>query len=78
MKKLILAVALLVTASNLAVGVAYAAVCEGAKGGRACGTECSALANGACACTGSCSSDEMKWVAGAGGGSVAMLEEDDY
>lgn len=77
MKKLMLTFALMLTASNLAVGVAYAAVCEGAKGGRACGTECSALANGGCACTGSCTDAELKWVAGAGGGH-AELEETDY
>lgn len=74
MKKLILTLVLLVTASNLAVGVAYSAVCSGTNGGRACGSECSALANGGCACTGSCTADEMKWVDGAGG-KVAAMEE---
>lgn len=74
MKKMLLALALLVTASNLAVSVAYAAVCSGSNGGRACGQECSAMANGGCACTGSCTADEMKWVDGAGG-KVAAMEE---
>jgi len=74
MKKFILAIALLLTASNLAAGVVYAAVCSGTNGGRACGGECTALANGGCACTGSCTADEMKWVDGAGG-KVAAMEE---
>ncbi len=75
MKKFILALALLVTASNLAVGVAYASVCSGTNGGRACGSACTALPNGGCACTGSCTADEMKWVDGAGG-KVAMMESE--
>lgn len=74
MKKLILAIALLVTASNLAVGVVYAAVCSGSNGGRACGQECTGRADGGCSCTGSCSADELKWVDGAGG-KVASLED---
>ena len=73
MKKFILALALMVTASNLAVGVAYAAVCSGKSGGRACGEVCTSQPNGACACTGSCTADELKWVDGAGG--AAALEE---
>lgn len=78
MKKFILALALLVTASNLAVGVAYAAVCSGTNGGRACGGDCTALANGGCACSGSCTADEMKWVDGAGPKAAAMAEAGAY
>lgn len=64
MKKMILGLAILLTASNLAAGVVYAAVCESSTGARACGTGCSVLASGNCGCTGSCSAAELDWVAG--------------
>ncbi len=67
MRKRVLTIALAVTACNLALGVAYAAVCESSGGSRACGTTCAAKADGGCTCTGNCSADELKWVDGAGG-----------
>jgi hypothetical protein len=48
MKKVILGLALLVTASNLAVGVVYASVCESSNGVRACGNLCTVLTDGGC------------------------------
>jgi hypothetical protein len=73
MKKVILGLAILLTASNLAVGVTYAAVCEGRNGARACGSGCAVNSDGTCGCQGSCSADELNWVAGAH--KVAMMEE---
>ncbi len=64
MKKVLLAIALSVTASNLVIGVTYAAICQGSKGARACGNTCVATAGGGCECTGSCSAEERRWVAG--------------
>ena len=78
MKKFILALALLVTASNLAVGVVYASVCSGTNGGRACGTDCTSMADGKCVCQGACTADELKWVDGAGPKAAAMAEEAAY
>lgn len=72
MKKVILGLAILLTASNLAVGVAYAAVCEGTNGARACGEGCTVLSDGTCGCRGACSSAELDWVAQAGKGHAAM------
>ena len=77
MKKLILGLAILLTASNLAAGVAYAAVCESTKGARACGESCTVLSDGACGCRGSCSSAELDWVAGGSKG-AAMEEANAY
>ncbi len=62
MKRVILGLAILVTASNLAVGVAYAAACMGTNGGRHCGSTCVTMSNGGCECQGSCSSSEQQWV----------------
>lgn len=73
MKKMLLGVAILLTAANLA-GVAYASVCETSGGSRVCGTRCSSASEGRCVCEGSCSSAELDWVAG-GAKSVAMMEE---
>ena len=70
MRKLLLAIALFVTAANLAIGVTYAAICQSSKGARACGTTCVATAAGACECTGQCTKEERDWVGG--GGSQAM------
>ncbi len=68
MRKTILAIALLATAGNISLGVVYAAVCESNKGARACGTNCTAQPDGGCSCNGNCSTDEMNWVSGKGGG----------
>jgi hypothetical protein len=75
MRKMILALALTVTAGNLAIGV-YAAVCESHGGARACGTNCAAMPDGGCICSGSCTSSELTWVDGAnkGGGGDEELE----
>ena len=73
MKKTILTLALLITASNLAVGITYAAICTAPGGARLCGATCSKTSNGACACEGSCTKAEMDWVAG--GGQVAEIQE---
>lgn len=72
MKKILLGVAILLTAANLA-GVAYAAVCETAGGARQCGAHCTNASGGRCVCEGACSADEMKWVGGGGG--AAEMEE---
>lgn len=63
MKKLVLIIALFVTAGNLAVGVSYAAICQSSKGARACGSSCTANADGSCSCSGTCTQDEKDWVA---------------
>lgn len=76
MKKLILGLAVLVTASNVAMGVAYAAACMGTNGGRHCGDTCATLPGGDCACSGSCTAEEQRWVNGGRG--IAELMEDDY
>jgi hypothetical protein len=75
-RRLLLALAALVTAANLAVGAAYAAQCEGKGGARACGSSCVPISDGQCGCTGSCTADELKWVSGSGSKEpVAMAEE---
>jgi hypothetical protein len=73
MRKLILALVILVTAGNLA-GAVYAAVCESKGGSRACGHTCVVNTDGSCQCEGSCSSGELKWVDGGGGAAAAMEE----
>ena len=73
MKKLLLGLALFLTASNLAAGVVYAAVCQSAGGARMCGVACVTGPAGNCQCEGTCTSGELKWVDGAGG--VAMMED---
>ena len=65
MKRIVLTGALLLTAANLAIGITYAAKCQGPSGGRVCGASCSKLPNGECACEGTCTAEEMSWVAGA-------------
>lgn len=75
MRKILLAVALTLTACNLTLGV-YASVCESAKGSRACGKTCVAVSDGSCKCEGECSADELKWVDGAsGGGDEELMTE---
>lgn len=63
MRKMVLLAALLLTISNISVGV-YAATCTGRGGGRVCGSTCGKNGNGDCVCEGTCSSAEMNWVAG--------------
>ena len=72
MKKTLLTFALLVTLSNLALGVVYAARCTGAGGSRMCGATCTSSSNGTCVCEGSCTKAERDWVAG---GSLVEFEE---
>ena len=74
-RKVLLAVALIVTACNLTVGIVYAAVCQSPSGARACGQSCATLSDGSCGCQGSCTKEEREWVTG-GKGAVAELEED--
>ena len=64
MRRILLSAALLLTAVNLSIGIGYAMTCEGKSGGRVCGSLCQKLPNGECSCEGSCTSAEMKWVAG--------------
>jgi hypothetical protein len=73
-RKIFIVLALLASAGNLAVGVTYAATCRSSSGARACGEVCSSLANGNCACTGSCTKEEREWLTG-GGGQFAEIEE---
>lgn len=75
MKKVLLALGVLITVCNLTLGIAYPAVCQDRKGARACGTSCSAYPDGTCVCQGNCTADEMKWVGGAGGGDEELLME---
>lgn len=72
MKKTILTLAVLITASNLALGVVYAATCTGPGGSRLCGTTCRRASDGACACEGTCTKAELDWVAG---GQFEEIEE---
>jgi hypothetical protein len=73
MKKTILTLALLITSSNLALGIVYAATCTSPGGSRLCGATCSKASDGSCICQGSCTKAEMDWVAG--GGQAAEIEE---
>lgn len=68
MKKVLFTLGVLITACNLTIGAAYAALCLGSNGERACGSTCTTNSNGTCTCTGGCSADEIKWVGGAGKG----------
>jgi hypothetical protein len=74
MKRVLLAIGVLVTVCNLMAGVSYSALCQSSGGSRACGTTCTVGGNGQCACTGTCTADEMKWVEGAGKGGEDLLE----
>jgi hypothetical protein len=73
MKRMLLGIAILVTAVNLAVGVAYAAACETTSGVKKCGETCSSTSSGGCSCTGQCSAEEKRWVSG-GAGPIAEAE----
>jgi len=74
MKKMLLGIAILLTATNLA-GVAYASVCETSGGARVCGSRCSSASEGRCVCDGTCTADELNWVAAGSKQSAAMEEE---
>jgi hypothetical protein len=73
MKKILLSLAIAITACNLTIGIGYAAVCQSSKGARACGTSCIAMTGGNCGCQGDCSAEELAWVAGAKGGDEEEL-----
>lgn len=62
MKRVILGLAILVTAANLTAGAAYAAACMGTNGTRYCGAQCATAPDGACGCSGSCTAEEKAWV----------------
>ena len=74
-KKILLSLAIALTACNLTIGIGYAAVCQSSGGSRACGTKCSVLSGGICACEGECTAEERDWVGAAKGGDEEMLEE---
>lgn len=78
LKKVLLSLAILVTAANVAAVAVYAGVCQSSGGARACGTTCATQPGGTCVCEGSCSADELNWVAGAGGRKVATAGEIPY
>ena len=63
MKKLLMMLAIVVTLSNVTLGVAYACSCTDTKKKTCCGSVCSANADGTCTCSGACS------------GSFAEMEE---
>jgi hypothetical protein len=73
MKKILLSLAIAITACNLTIGIGYAAVCQSTTGARACGTTCLAKADGSCSCEGKCGSEELTWVSGAKGGGEEEL-----
>lgn len=75
-RRRLLAVASIVTACNLTVGIAYSAVCISSGGARACGEQCTTLSDGSCGCRGTCTKEERDWVAG-GKGAAAEIEEGD-
>lgn len=75
MKRILLALAIAVTVSNLTIGIGYSAVCQSSGGVRACGKDCVIYPDGGCNCTGTCTADEMKWVEGAGKGDEELLLE---
>ena len=65
MKKLLLTLLLVFSAANLTISITYAALCQGKGGARACGEQCTTISDGQCGCTGSCTQEELNWVAGA-------------
>ena len=74
MKKILLSLAIAVTACNLTIGLGYAAVCQSTKGARFCGTSCIAKADGTCTCEGDCTASERDWVASGKGEDEELLE----
>ena len=75
MKKLLLSLAIALTACNLTIGIGYAAVCQSSSGARACGTKCAAMSDGSCGCQGECTAEERAWVGAAKGGDEELLEQ---
>lgn len=73
-RKILFAVALIVTACNLTAGIAYSAVCISSGGARACGAQCATLSDGSCGCQGPCTKEERDWVA-EGRGTAVQVEE---
>ena len=78
MKRMFLALALTLTACNCAIGLTYAAICQGSGGARACGSQCTTLPGGDCGCGGACTKAELDWVAGAHGNQELLEEVYDY
>ena len=74
MKKILLSLAIALTACNLTIGIGYAATCQSTKGSRACGTSCIAKPDGTCGCEGTCTAEERDWVGAAKGGDEELLE----
>lgn len=72
-RRILLAIALIITTCNLSIGIAYSAVCISSGGARACGQGCTTLSDGSCGCQGTCTKEERDWVSGAKG--AAELEE---
>ena len=75
-RKVLILFAMVLSAANLATGLAYAAICRSSSGARSCGEICTSTTTGNCACSGSCTREERDWVAG-GGGQFAEMEETD-
>jgi hypothetical protein len=75
-KKLLLSLAIVLTACNLTIGIGYAAVCQSTGGARACGTSCAVMPDGGCLCQGTCTADELAWVAGAKGDAEERGDEE--
>lgn len=63
-RKVLIVLALVLSAGNLVTGLTYAATCRSSSGARACGEICTSTTAGNCACTGSCTKEERDWVAG--------------
>jgi hypothetical protein len=74
-RKILIVLALVFSAGNLAVGVTYAAICKSTSGARACGTTCASTSGGNCGCEGTCTKEEMDWVASGKSGDDDELEE---
>jgi hypothetical protein len=79
MKKIVLAIAIAVSMSNLAIGITYAAVCQDTNGNRYCGQElqtppAAAVVNA----RGTCRDKEYDWVGGGKGGAEELEEVYDY
>ena len=74
-RRLLIGVAALVTAVNLAAGVAYGAACIASNGSRFCGDDCTATTGGGCKCSGTCTAAELEWLSGAKKGAEAAEDE---
>lgn len=73
MKRVLLTLLLVFSTANLTISITYAALCQGKGGARACGEQCVTASDGQCGCTGSCTKEELDWVAGAHGGDEELL-----